>query len=290
MNNLFAMATMKSSKHYTDFAIKSFFNQTKLDEEDEFLLIDNDGNNTDIFSIYKKIKIIKNKKLLSFAENVNQAIKIAIENKKNLVFLNNDVIFTKKWFEPLESISNSISIPVNNQLFKYQTNCGNLVLKPVMKLKDFNDNYDLLNEVVEIHKKKFNSNQYFQTPLMPFFCFKVPHNILNDVGYFDESFGKGGGEDIDYRIRCATKGYEVNFVLDSYLLHFHGKSTWDGNETLSETEERNKIYTEVFLKKWGTKLTKIFLTRKDFLDILKENKIDDLFKKGKFGDLIRKII
>ena len=290
MNNLFAMVTMKSSKHYTDFAIKSFFNQTKLDEEDEFLLIDNDGNNTDIFSIYEKIKIIKNKKLLSFAENVNQAIKIAIENKKNLVFLNNDIIFTKKWFEPLETISNSISIPVNNQLFKYQTNCGNLVLKPVMKLKDFNDNYDLLNEVVEIHKKKFNTNQYFQTPLMPFFCFKVSHKILNDIGYFDESFGKGGGEDIDYRIRCATKGYEVNFVLDSYLLHFHGKSTWDGNETLSETEERNKIYTEVFLKKWGTKLTKIFLTRKDFLDILKENKIDDLFKKGKFGDLIRKII
>jgi hypothetical protein len=44
------------------------------------------------------------------------------------------------------------------------------------------------------------------------------------------------------------------------------------------------------LKKWGAKLTKIFLTRKDFLDILNENKIGDLFKKGKFGDLIRKII
>tara|TARA_B110000014_G_C20045601_1_gene543681 strand:- start:119 stop:991 length:873 start_codon:yes stop_codon:yes gene_type:complete len=290
MNNLFAMVTMKSSNHYTDFALKSFFSQTKLDKTDNFLLIDNDGNSTDKFSIYKNMRIIKNKKKLSFAENVNQSIKIAIENKKNIVFLNNDIIFTKKWFEPLEPLSNCISIPVNNQLFKYQTSCGSLVLKPVMQIQDFNDNYNLLNELVEIHKKKYNPNQNFQTPLMPFFCFKAPYKILNDIGFFDESFGLGGGEDIDYRIRCAIKGYEVNFVLDSYLLHFHGKSTWDGNETLSETEERNKIYTEVFLKKWGIKLTKIFLTRKDFLDILNEYKIDDLFKKGKFGDLIRKII
>ena len=284
------MVTMKSSNHYTNFALKSFFDQTKLDETDEFLLIDNDGNNIDAFSVYKKVQIIKNKKKLSFAENVNQSIKIAVESKKNIIFLNNDIIFTKKWFEPLESVSNCISIPVNNQLFSYQTNCGNLKLKPVMQLQDFGDSHDLLNEIVDMHKKKFSFKQYFQTPLMPFFCFKAPYDILNDIGYFDESFGLGGGEDIDYRIRCAIKGYEVNFVLDSYLLHFHGKSTWDGNETLSETEERNKIYTEVFLKKWGTKLTRIFLTRKDFLDILKDNKIDDLFKKGRFGDLIRKII
>ena len=37
MNNLFAMVTMKSSNHYTDFALKSFFSQTKLDKTDNFL-------------------------------------------------------------------------------------------------------------------------------------------------------------------------------------------------------------------------------------------------------------
>ena len=125
---------------------------------------------------------------------------------------------------------------------------------------------------------------------MPFYCFKIPYKILIDVGYFDTSFGNGGGEDVDYRIRCIAKNYEVNSLLDSYLLHFHGKSTWDGPETKHQTKERNEQYTENFLKKWGKDMTQIFILRKDFDGILKKRNLEDLFKKGKFGDLIKKIL
>ena len=52
-----------------------------------------------------------------------------------------------------------MSIPVNNQLFFYKTNCGNLVLKPTMNFKDFNEKYSLLDEIVEQHKKKFKPNR-----------------------------------------------------------------------------------------------------------------------------------
>ena len=76
---------MKSSNHYTDLAIKSFFKFTEINENDEFLFIDNDGNDIEYLSSYKKIKIIKNKKPLSFSENVNQAIKAAKKNEKNLI-------------------------------------------------------------------------------------------------------------------------------------------------------------------------------------------------------------
>lgn len=283
------MVTTKSSNLYTDYAIKSFFKNTDFSENDEFLLIDNENNNLDNFSIYKKIKIIKNKNILSFSENVNQVIKIAKKDNKNLVFLNNDIIFTKNWFEALKKNSDSVSIPVNNQLFFYKTNCGNLVLKPTMNFKDFNEKYSLLDEIVEQHKKKFKPNQKFQAPLMPFFCFKLPNNIMNDVGYFDENFVVGA-EDVDYRIRCAKKGYEVNFLLDSFVLHFHGKSTWDGGETPEETRQRDKNYTEAFNKKWGKNLTELFIERKNFSANLKDDQERELFKKGKFGELIRKIL
>tara|TARA_Y100000590_G_scaffold409650_1_gene502006 strand:+ start:1418 stop:2290 length:873 start_codon:yes stop_codon:yes gene_type:complete len=290
MNNIFAMVTMKSSSLYTDLAIKSFFKFTEINDSDEFLLIDNDGNNFNNLSTYKKIKIIKNKSPLSFAENVNKVIKISKANNKNLIFLNNDIIFTKGWFDPLKNNSNCISIPASNQIFQYSSDCKNLILKITMNLKDFNENYQLLNEIVEKHKKKYEPGQKLQTPLMPFFCFKLPKEIINKIGLFDETFGKGGGEDVDYRIRCAAEGYEVNFLIDSYLLHFHGKSTWDGNETLHETEKRNKKYTEIFLKKWGQELTQIFIIRKDILEILEKKGITEHFKNGKFGDLIRKIL
>ena len=47
---------------------------------------------------------------------------------------------------------------------------------------------------------------------------------------------------------------------------------------------------DIFLKKWGNDLTQIFILRKDFSNILEEKGLEDLFKKGKFGELIRKIL
>ena len=290
MSNIFGVVTLKNSNFYTTYALESFFKSTKLENEDEFFLIDNDGCEVKKFSEYEKVKIIKNKRPLNFAENVNQIIEIAKKNKKDLIFLTNDIIFTKNWIEPLLKKSLSLSIPSNNQVFPYQSNCGNLKLKPTMNFNDFGEKYQLLEDIVSEHKKRFKPDQKFQTLLMPFYCFKIPYKILIDVGYFDTSFGNGGGEDVDYRIRCIAKNYEVNFLLDSYLLHFHGKSTWDGPETKHQTKERNEQYTENFLKKWGKDMTQIFILRKDFDDILKKRNLEDLFKKGKFGDLIKKIL
>ena len=287
MPNLFSMVTLKSSNEYTINALHSFFKYTKLEKEDDFFLIDNDNLKDNQFSRFNELKFIYNEKPLSFAQNVNQAINEAIKNKKDLIFLNNDIIFTKNWFEALSLNSDSISIPSNNQIFQYESDLGILKLKVTMSLSDFNDNYDLLEEILEQHKKKIKSGQKFQTLLMPFFAFKVPYKILKDVGYFDISFGAGGGEDIDYRIRCAIKGYEVNFLTDSYLLHFHGKSTWD-IEKKEATLQRNKEYENIFRKKWGNELTKIFIERNNFLDILEKKKLIDLYKMNKFTDLIRK--
>ena len=289
MSNLFAMVTVKRSHCYTSYAIESFFKNTDLNDSDEFLLIDNDGNELDKFSNYKKIEIKENKFPLSIASNINQAIDRATKGKKNLIFLNNDIIFTKNWFQPLQLNSKDISIPVNNQFFPYYSDCKKLKLEPTMNLKDFNNNYLLLDEIVEKHKKKFKPNLKFQALLMPFFCFKIPYEILNEVGYFDTIFVHGA-EDVDYRIRSAKKGYDVSFLIDSYLLHFHGKSSWDGGETKSQIEERNKLYTEAFLKKWGKDMTRIFILRKDFSNILHEKGLEEMFKKGRFGELIKQLL
>ena len=212
------MVTIKNTNSYTDLALKSFFKNTPIKNDDDFFLIDNDGCETEKFSTYGEIKIIKNNNPLNFAENVNQVIDIAIKNKKDLIFLTNDLIFTEDWIKPVLLNSSSISIPSNNQIFQYQSDCENLKLKITMNFNDFNENYDLLNIIAKKHKRKFNPNQKFQTLLMPFSCFKIPYEILNQVGYLDTSYGTGGGEDVDYRIKCAIKGHEVNFLID-YIYH-----------------------------------------------------------------------
>ena len=81
-----------------------------------------------------------------------------------------------------------------------------------------------------------------------------------------------------------------NFLSDSYLLHFHGKSTWDGGETNSEIEKRNKLYTEAFLKKWGEDMTQIFILRKNFPHILQKKGLNIIFKQGRFKELITQLL
>ena len=289
MSNIFSMVTLRRSNNYTVRALESFFTNTIIEDGDEFLLIDNDGCDIDKFSSYEKIKIIKNRLPLSFAKNVNQAIEEAKRKKKDLIFINNDVVFTKKWLEPIKLNSESISIPVNNQIFPYKSDCGNLKLDVTMSLNDFADKNLLLEEIAKRHHAKYSNFQKFQGLLMPFFCFKVPYKILNDVGLFDVSFVEGA-EDVDYRIRCAIKGYDVNFIINSYLLHFHGKSTWDGGETQDQTNKRNQLYIENFLKKWGEEITQVFIIRNNFLDILEKKGLTEIYKKGQFGELIRRLV
>ena len=283
------MPTIKRSNQYTAYALDSFFKNTVLSDNDEFFLIDNDGCELAKYSLHKKVKIIRNQKPKNIAQNINQMIDKSIDRKKNLIFLNNDIIFTKNWFDSFKSNNNEVLISVNNQIFQYQSDCKNLRLTATMNLKDFNNNYILLDQIVEKHNKKFQLHQKAQGLLMPFFCFKIPYEILNSVGHFDENFNHGG-EDVDYRIRCIQKGHEVNFLLDSYLLHFHGKSSWDGGETKKETKNRDKSYTKVFLKKWGEDMTRIFILRKEFTHILDKHKVHDIFKQGKFDQVIKKII
>ena len=73
------------------------------------------------------------------------------------------------------------------------------------------------------------------------------------------------------------------------MLHFHGKSSWDGGESIDEIKVRDRKYTEVFLEKWGDDMTKIFILRNNFSEIIEKKGLSELFKKGKFGDLIRKL-
>ena len=60
MSNIFSMVTLKESNIYTIEALKSFFKYTELNDGDDFYLIDNDNSANGQFSIYEKLKLIKN--------------------------------------------------------------------------------------------------------------------------------------------------------------------------------------------------------------------------------------
>lgn len=94
---------------------------------------------------------------------------------------------------------------------------------------------------------------------MQMYLARIPYQVHNDVGYFDHTFSNCGGEDMDYRIRAAIKGYKTMLAVYPFILHFHGKSSWDGAESTEQERIRREQYLKKGVEKWGEDLTEIFI-------------------------------
>ena len=280
MGILYGMVTLKVTNEYANKAVDSFFKNTILNSDDKFVMVDNDG---DFKSNWNNGRIsednfILNDKLESFSYNMNILMRLAIKENKDLVFLSNDVIFTPNWSELLITDDMTLSIPSCNQTH-------NLGIPSSLSMDEFGDRYDILNQ---ISLGVNNEMKYFQSMLMPFYVLRIPLKILKEVGEYDEMFVIGG-EDIDYRLRCLIKGFNVTYT-PSFLLHFNGKSSWNGVETIEQTKERDYNYKIRFISKWGLDLKDICFINSDPMRVINKFNLDNLISNGDYNNLILKVI
>jgi GT2 family glycosyltransferase len=250
------MVTTRHSARYTDYAISSLVEHTKIAREDQVVLIDNDHSYEEFPDNCRAlVKVKVNSRPLSFAANVNQIMEVAGAENADVVFLNNDLIFSPGWFEPFRARGPFLTCPLTN--VELPNTEGEFQCKYSMELEDYLGNENRFLEFTERHRKKFTG--YLKVMSLPFSAIKIPYQIYSAVGQLDETFGVGGGEDKDYCIRCHERGFEIRYALGSYVLHFHGRSTWRGAETAEETAARDRRFTERFRQKWGQALLDVFV-------------------------------
>lgn len=263
----FGMVTTTRSHAYTYPALASFFRWTTLSDKDRFFLIDNNADYTqpEAFPIFT----IKNESPRGFSANVNQIISKCLEARADIIFLNNDLIFSKNWLMPLCLQQHSILSPLCNRDVQYANTTlipktssvsNTFILKMVMELQEYLGNEASFDAIVEGHQKQ--AQGYYPTLNVPFFCIKIPYEILQVVGKFDEEFGNGGGEDYDYGLRAYLAGYDIQIALASYILHFQGRSSWAGGETKEEQLRREEKFFKHFISKWGMDLFELILREK----------------------------
>lgn len=254
--NVFAMVTTRHSNTYTDYAISSFIEYTKLEPEDQVFVIDNDRTYSELPAICRdRVEIRVNDTPRSFAANLNQTLDVARERRSDVVFLNNDLVFSPGWFESMRARGPFLLSPLSNAEVPYSD--GDLHCKLGMDLEDYLGKEHLFREVARRHRNR--AHGYLTVLTFPFFAVKIPYEVYSVVGPLDESFGIGGGEDKDYGIRCYERGFELRFALNSYILHFQGKSTWRGAETREQTAARDRFYSERFRQKWGQALFEVMV-------------------------------
>ena len=282
----YGMVNTSRSSAYTLPALQSFFRHTPLGPDDRFFLFDNDGD-FDLPPGFDRVEVIRNPEPRGFAANVNQVIVRARETGADVIFPNNDVIFTKGWLEPLIQRDDAILLPLCNQFRLYGH--GSLQLAPAMDLDEYLGKDEDLDRIVEQHGREIDVD-FANTLHMSFFCFRIPNRIHSEIGLFDEKFGRGGGEDVDYRIRAHLAGYEVMMAAKSYLLHFMGKSTWRGGEDAEQIKRRNATYVDYFTQKWGADLARVFLFSADWQNSVVTLGIQSEIESGDYAKAIRRLL
>lgn len=287
MNHVFCFVSTAKTEHFSKLALDSFFKNTKLEPEDIFVFVNNDGTNA--FKEEYPINVyINNKTPKSWADNFNKGLRIAKRFNRHFVVVTNDIIFTKDWFEPLKQRDDAIIIPACNINYIYNT--PGFKTSSCMQIEEYVGKEKYLEAIAEFHKTKFKFDDLQERIFMQMYLARIPHQVYSNVGFFDPTFSNAGGEDMDYRIRCAIKGFKVLISNHSLTLHFHGKSTWDGGETTLEEEQRRLKYLDKSMQKWGLDLTEIFIKGTNAKEHCYQLGLKEYFDKGESFNIMRTLI
>jgi len=287
MNHVFCFVSSANTENFSALALDSFFKNTKLESEDIFVFVNNDGTNS-FRKGYPIDVYINNKTPKSWAENFNKGLRIAKRFKKHFVVITNDIVFTKNWFEPLKQRDDAVLIPACN--INYLYNAAEFKTSPCMQIEEYIGKEKHLESIVEFHQNKFKFDDLKERIFMQLYLGRIPYQVHSSVGYFDHTFSNCGGEDMDFRIRCAIQGFKTMIANHSLTLHFHGKSSWDGNETTAEEEERRTKYIDKSMKKWGLDLTEIFIKGTNAREHCIQLGLEEQLKNGESFNIIRLLV
>ena len=141
----------------------------------------------------QNFQVFHNKKNLGFVGNCNQVFNKLSRTKKNLILLNSDT----EVFE--SSISNlAKACDQLNGIICPITNSGSIASFPN---PHSDDNKILDKELIE-RINNVKSEDAFRIPVAVGFCMAVPNIALKKVKGFNEVFGRGYGEEVDFCLRA----------------------------------------------------------------------------------------
>lgn len=193
------------------------------------ILIVNNSHDKQSLKIAKKfsqIKLIINKKPIGLAANINQGIKLS--KKEFILILNPDIVVTKGAIERLISFMKrnpkiGISGPkliypdgkLQYSARRFPTWKSFLIRRTPLRLflKNSEGNFYHLGADLD-HSKTQPVNWLLGA------CLIIRKETIKDVGFFDEGYYLYV-EDIDFCYRTWKKGWEVWYVPESVVIHYH---------------------------------------------------------------------
>ncbi|MFA5147126.1 MAG: glycosyltransferase family 2 protein [Candidatus Omnitrophota bacterium] len=171
------------------------------------------------------IVLVRNEHNLGFVKAVNQGLRLS--DGQYVCVLNNDTIPATGWLESMAAFA--------------QTHGDVGLINPQC------DGH--MDKTIELHAEELRSHrgEYMEMNQCQGFCMLIKREVIEKIGYLDESFGIGGFDDTDYSMRAHMAGYRSVSIKDAYVYHrLHGSFNKSGDR--EEWVRRNQ---KIYYDKWG---------------------------------------
>ena len=169
-----------------------------------------------------KITLLHNEQNLGFVGTVNRGM--LLHPERDGVLLNSDTEVANDWLDRLRrcaysegNIATVTPFSNNATLCSYPKICEDNALPAGYSLNQLDT---LFSEI--------NRGKSLEIPTAVGFCMYIRRDGLDDIGLFDaKHFGKGYGEENDFSLRAAKKGWRNVLCADTFVYHAGGVSFTD---------------------------------------------------------------
>lgn len=253
-----------NAPEYVEMCVFAVFENTKEEDLGTVFLLDDNSNEIthnmvdNLAKRYpKKIKAIHNKENLGFIKNVNKGFSMCKENY--VMLLNTDCFVAKNTVGKLMA-----HMEKNKKIGLICPICSNAANLTLEMYPGFS--YMMMDELLE---KKFKGINYDACTVVGN-CLMISKECIDKVGYLDEIYGMGYGDETDYQFKSMQKGFEAKVALDTYVFHKAEQSFNTTNKVRSERLEKNR---KIFFDRWGDEYYKLLAEyeKHDPIKYIKDN-------------------
>lgn len=178
--------------------------------------------------------LIRNSENSGFVKSVNKGIKLS---KNDVVLLNSDTMVSPNWLDEILTCAYlDDKIATVTPLSNNATICS---VPDLCRCNDIPHGYTVQqfsNLIFDI-SKKLNMG-YVTIPTGVGFCLFIKRKVIDEIGPFDEIYGKGYNEENDFCMRALQKGYFHVCCTSAFVYHKGRVSFKDEQVDLEATNQK----------------------------------------------------
>jgi GT2 family glycosyltransferase/Flp pilus assembly protein TadD len=221
--------------------------------------------------------LIVNNENKGFAAGCNQGIRAAAG--EYVLLLNNDVVVTIGWLDGmLECLQ---AVPDTGFVGPMTDNISGIQKVPDVGYGDLSG----LDDYARDFRERYRHRRIFSRRVVGF-CMLFRRELVERIGYLDESFGSGNFEDDDYCLRAAIEGYR-NVIAGDVFIHHAGSATFKGNNFDFSAAMSGNM--KLFNEKWSRPVTEEKEAKK-ILKLKTLEKAENLYQLGEINKMIDAVL